>query len=128
MSPSSLDLALRDHLVRLLIAAIVSLLVGSLLAWKLPIARDFGFMTAGWGAVNAIIALANHRNPVVKDVVAFRTFLAFNQGLNLAYIAVGATMMLLAAERLNVPQFGGAIVLQGVLLLALDGWLLKLSS
>ena len=128
MSPNSLDLALRDHLVRLLVGAIASLSVGVLLACKLPSARDFGLMTAGWSAVNAIIALASLRSPVVKDPAAFRSFLAFNQGLNVAYIAVGVTMALLAAEKANIRQFGLAVIMQGAILFLLDGWLWRVTS
>ncbi|MFY8016520.1 MAG: DUF6992 family protein, partial [Inhella sp.] len=54
-------------------------------------------------------------------------FLAFNQGLNLMYIAVGLTLGL-AAGPPDVRASGWAVVPQGLALLILDGILMARTS
>lgn len=111
-----IETALRAHLVRLLVAGGLSVVVGLALR-RTP----FGVMTAAWGAVNLLIALASLRGG--PPGAGFRPFLAFNLGLNLGYVGVGIAMAVLAGDRLNVRGFGQAIVVQGLILLLLDGTL-----
>lgn len=116
MAASILNETLHAHLIRLLAWAAISITVG--LTFR---KRPFGVMTAAWGAINGIIALASlHGAP---PGAAFRPFLAFNLGLDLGYVAVGVAMALLGGERSRVKGFGWAIVVQGAALFALDLWL-----
>ena len=106
--------ALRSHLVRLAVWAGVSIFVGLALC-----KRPFGTMTLAWGAINLAIALASLRGgPPGPGLLPF---LAFNLGLNFAYVGVGVSMFLLAGERVMVREFGAAIAVQGLALLILDG-------
>lgn len=118
------DALLYAHLDRLLGAGLASLAVGLLLLALRPATRPFGLMTAAWGLIDALIALAS-RSSRVAPLPTLVPFVAFNEGLNVAYVAVGATMALLAGERRAIRAFGLAVVVQGAILLALDGWLWK---
>ncbi|PSQ97995.1 MAG: hypothetical protein BRD55_00590 [Bacteroidetes bacterium SW_9_63_38] len=95
---------------------------------------NFGAMTAGWGIVNVGIAASGviTATPPPAEAAAvldaerqFHNILLFNLGLNVAYSAVGGTM--LAAGYRDVSKaarwrgFGSALVLQGAGLLVLDG-------
>lgn len=95
---------------------------------------NFGAMTAGWGAVNVGIAAAGllATTPPPAEAAAvldaerqFHDILLFNLGLNVAYSAVGGTM--LAAGYRDVGNaarwrgFGSSLILQGAGLLVLDG-------
>jgi hypothetical protein len=94
----------------------------------------FGAMSAGWGVVNVGIAagglLASGPPPAEPGALLaaerqFHDILLFNLGLNVAYSAVGATMM--GASYYGVDNagrwrgFGASLILQGVGLLMLDG-------
>ena len=94
----------------------------------------FGAMSAGWGVVNVGIAagglLASGPPPMDPGGLLaaerqFHDILLFNLGLNVAYSAVGATMM--GASYYGVDNrgrwrgFGTSLILQGVGLLVLDG-------
>ncbi|MFP4229008.1 MAG: DUF6992 family protein [Salinivenus sp.] len=95
---------------------------------------NFGAMSAGWGAVNvgiAAVGLATTPDAPLTDPSAalgaerqFHDILLFNLGLNVAYSAVGGTMV--AAGYRDVGNaarwrgFGTALILQGVGLFALD--------
>ncbi len=114
---------LHVHLARLLFAAGCSLVLGLLFAaW--PALRPFGIMTAAWGAIDAGIVLASHGSgpPSLSTLVPF---VALNEGLNVGYVGVGLAMASLAGTRRTVKGFGIAIVVQGAILLTLDGklWL-----
>ena len=99
-----------------------------------PAAWHFGAMTAGWGAVNVGIAAiglstATPPAPTTEAVLGaerqFHDILLFNLGLNVAYSAVGATM--LGAGSRDVSNagrwrgFGTSLIVQGAGLLVLDG-------
>ncbi len=95
----------------------------------------FGAMTAGWGTVNVGIATAGLLSlppspatdpaTVLSAERQFHDILLFNLGLNVAYSAVGATM--LAAGYRDVANagrwrgFGTSLIMQGAGLLVLDG-------
>jgi hypothetical protein len=94
----------------------------------------FGAMSAGWGVVNVGIAagglFASGPPPAEPGALLtaerqFHDILLFNLGLNVAYSAVGATM--LGASSYGVDNagrwrgFGTSLILQGVGLLVLDG-------
>lgn len=126
---SLIDQSLRDHLIRLLVAGGVSIVGGLLLAKLSTERRPFGLMNAAWGLVDAIIAMAGLRNPSfgknADEVEGGLHFLLLNMGFNCGYVAVGITMMALAGPRQNIRQFGAAVIVQGAILLALDGYLLN---
>ena len=94
----------------------------------------FGAMSAGWGVVNVGIAagglLASGPPPAEPGALLaaerqFHDILLFNLGLNVAYSAVGATMLGAGAygvdNRGRWRGFGTSLILQGVGLLVLDG-------
>ncbi len=110
---------LHAHLVRLLAEGALSIIVG----WRFRGGQAFGLMTVAWGFVDSTIAAIGLRSQRPPSLDALRTFLAFNLGLDFAYIGVGLTMAALAGNRTRVRGFGQAIVVQGVLLLWLDGML-----
>jgi hypothetical protein len=124
MYPNWLDSALHAHLVRLLATGAASILIGLSICFYRREWRPFGAMTVAWGVVDGLIAVTGLPNPSVGNPHTFRQFLTFNLGLNVAYVAVGATMVLLADERRRTREFGWAVAIQGFLLLALDGYLL----
>jgi sulfite exporter TauE/SafE len=91
-------------------------------------------MTAGWGAVNVGIAAvglwaggppAADRAAVLAAERQFHDILLFNLGLNVAYSAVGGTMLAAGYRDINAAGrwrgFGTSLLLQGAGLLVLDG-------
>lgn len=96
--------------------------------------RAFGVQSAGWGAVNGAIALfglLRSSDPVPSSAAdaqgsedRLAHILLVNLGLNVGYMGVGTTMMLLAGDEApqadRVRGHGGAVVLQGLGLLVLD--------
>ncbi|GEM_PF-3531754 len=100
--------------------------------------RDFGLMTAGWGAVNAGIAglallggdaytASTSYESVLRDEQLFNRILAINTGLNAGYMGVGFTMNYLGNTS-RIRQFGTAVMAQGAFLMAFDLWLLTSSN
>ncbi|MCA1801581.1 MAG: hypothetical protein LC662_03880 [Rhodothermaceae bacterium] len=97
--------------------------------------RNFGYMTAGWGLVNAgIAAFSLYSGPpfdpasvtiadYLRDEQLFNRILAMNSGLNVAYIGVGASMARWGSSS-RIRQFGSAIIFQGAFLMAFDAFLL----
>lgn len=94
----------------------------------------FGAMSAGWGVVNVGIAAggllfmsapAAEPGAVLVAERQFHDLLLLNLGLNVAYSAVGGTM--LGAGYYGVESggrwrgFGASLILQGIGLLVLDG-------
>jgi len=136
---AALQAAERAHLWRVAAWGGANALGGLALAWASSRAEPstrwhFGVMSAGWGVVNVGIAagglLASGPPPATPDAVLaaerrFHDVLLFNLGLNVAYAAVGATM--LGAGRYGAENggrwrgFGTALILQGAGLLVLDG-------
>lgn len=112
----------------------ISVLSGSAMAFSSK-SRDFGLMTAGWGAVNALIAgialasvgdLPVDWSDALRDEQLLNRILAINTGLDIGYIGVGTTMALAGKGRTR--SFGNAIIVQGAFLLAFDVVLLKQST
>ena len=132
--------AKQTHLWRIGAWGSANLLGGAALMWRSDRVRGstswhFGAMSAGWGLINGMIAsigLARAPAPITaRPHVArarerrFHDLLLLNLGLNVGYAAVGLTM--LGAARSGVSHadrwrgFGGALILQGMGLLILDG-------
>lgn len=136
---AALEAAERAHLWRVAAWGGANALGGLALVWASSRAEPstrwhFGAMSAGWGVVNVGIAagglLASGPPPAEPGALLtaerrFHDILLFNLGLNVAYSAVGATM--LGASRYGVENvgrwrgFGASLILQGVGLLVLDG-------
>ena len=136
---TQLQAAERNHLWRVAAWGGANALGGLALVWASSRSRTstrwhFGAMSAGWGVVNVGIAagglLASGAPPVEPGPLLaaerqFHDILLFNLGLNVAYSAVGATM--LGASYYGIDNvgrwrgFGTSLILQGVGLLVLDG-------
>ena len=136
---AQLQAAERAHLWRVAVWGGANALGGLALVWASSRSGastrwHFGAMSAGWGVVNVGIAagglLASGPPPAEPGALLaaerqFHDVLLFNLGLNVAYSAVGATM--LGASSYGVDHvgrwrgFGASLILQGVGLLVLDG-------
>ena len=136
---ATLQRAEQTHLWRVAAWGGTNVLGGLALVWGTSRSRrsarwHFGAMSAGWGAVNVGIATVGllssnapppHPSAVLNAERQFHDILLFNLGLNVAYSAVGGTM--LGAGYRDVSNadrwrgFGTALILQGAGLLVLDG-------
>jgi hypothetical protein len=123
-----LALKLRAHLGRLTIWSVVSLLIGAALIYAAQDewVRGFGWLTAGWAAVNLVIALLGLRGKPPTERPKFREFLFLNQGLNVGYMMAGAALFFGAGEPF-LRGAGLAVVIQGLGLFVLDGLLVRLT-
>ena len=83
-------------------------------------------MLFGWSLVNLIICWAGFRGKPPKSAEAFRGFLWLNEVLNVVYVLVGGGMVVLGSA--GVQGAGVGVIVQGVNLLVLDGWLLARTS
>ena len=127
----------RDHLLRLTIWGIASLLLGALALvsarreqslaqgfWK-----HFGIQTAAWGAVDLAIVLWARQGLAARELdgaIALDRFLWLNIGLDVGYVMVGVTLLVFgirAPRRSGLVGAGVAIVAQGVALALLDAQL-----
>ena len=116
---------LKAHLRRLALWSGSSLVAGGVLLGMRQ--GSAGVMTASWAVINLIIVALSWKGKPPASYQKFREFLAFNQGLNLMYIAVGLTLGL-AAGPPDVRASGWAVVPQGLALLVLDGILMRNTS
>jgi len=136
---TQLQAAKRAHLWRVAAWGGANALGGLALVWASSRSSTstrwhFGAMSAGWGVVNVGIAagglLASGAPPTEPGALLaaerqFHDILLFNLGLNVAYSAVGATM--LGASYYGIDNvgrwrgFGTSLILQGAGLLVLDG-------
>lgn len=136
---AQLQAAKSDHLWRIGAWGGANALGGLALVWASSRSGTssrwhFGAMSAGWGVVNAGIAaggvLTSGPPPVEPGALLtaerqFHDILLFNLGLNVAYSAVGGTMLAAGYNGVGNEQrwrgFGASLILQGVGLLVLDG-------
>jgi len=132
----------RAHLQRLAVWAGVSLLTGAGMAIRHPASSDpfrhgFGLQTAVWGGINALIVapgLLSRKLPETELLAALQAernlhdLLILMTGLNMAYIAVGGTMVLAGHYGVRAASawkgHGYAVMVQGGMLLVLDAVLL----
>jgi hypothetical protein len=123
----------RLHLSKLALWALGSFLAGSLLLTLIrvrglasPLLRHFGIQMLAWGVVDGAIALWGWSGVALRDLggaVALDRFLWFNIGLDVGYVAVGATLALIgwyAGRRLGLVGAGLGVVVQGAALVLLD--------
>jgi len=132
--------AKQAHLWRIGAWGSANLLGGAALMWRSDRVQGstswhFGAMSAGWGLINGMIAsigLARAPAPITaRRHVArarerrFHDLLILNLGLNVGYTAAGLTMLGAAQSGVSHADrwrgFGGALILQGLGLLILDG-------
>jgi len=117
---------LNAHLVRLAVWSGVCLVVAVVSLRNkrfLEKTKAFWAMTLGWSVVNlAICGLAIPRKE--PELHGLREFLMLNLGLNVAYISVGLTLALVKEMVRKSKGAGAALVVQGIALLVLDGYLL----
>ena len=136
---AQLQRAKTDHLWRVAAWGGANALGGLALVWASSRSGQstrwhFGAMSAGWGMVNVGIAAGgllasgpppSELNALLAAERQFHDILLFNLGLNVAYSAVGATM--LGASYYGIENvgrwrgFGTSLILQGLGLLVLDG-------
>jgi hypothetical protein len=113
------------HGLRLIVFAILSMVGGGGLAFGAKgMWREFGWMTLMWGLVNVFFGIGAYRGGDKPITPSVREFLTFNLGLNLAYVGVGVTMVILGKGNDRVVGYGWAVILQGIGLEVLDSVLL----
>lgn len=138
MWADTLYTAERAHLLRVGAWGVACVLAGTLLLLLLAVRRsrsplllNFAIMTAAWGAVDLAIALLGARGLEFRDLAGYTRLdrvLWLNMGLNAGYVAVGITLAACGwTLRRSLPLLGAgtAVVVQGLALLVLDGYLLQ---
>ena len=125
---------LHQHLIRLGVWALFSIVFGVviLLAKRQNLAaQHFSVQFIVWGLIDGIIVLFGLRDNSRPDLVAaikLREFLWLNEGLDAGYVAVGITLIIVGRwSKVNSASLIGAglgVMIQGFLLLLLDGLLL----
>ena len=136
---AELQAAKSDHLWRVAAWGSANALGGLALVWASSRSGSstrwhFGAMSAGWGVVNVGIAAGGlltsgpppvEAGPLLAAERQFHDILLFNLGLNVAYSAVGGTMLAAGYNGIDKEArwrgFGTSLILQGVGLLVLDG-------
>lgn len=124
---------LHQHLVRLGIWAIFSIISGLILLWKKSISdfwQQFGLQFLVWGLIDGIIVVFGLRDTARLDIVGIiklREFLWLNEGLDVGYVAVGITLFLVGRHNNYSAKLMGAgisVAIQGFILFLLDGVLI----
>lgn len=121
------------HLLKLQLWAVLSIVAGSGILALLrvrrtdsPLLSHFAVQSAAWGAVDLAIVLWARRGLHLRDLteaVALDRFVWLNVGLDVGYVAVGATLALLGwrfERRLGLVGAGLGVILQGLALTVLD--------
>jgi hypothetical protein len=123
----------QEHLLRLLAWAGLSVIAATALAAILgarrihsPLLQQFALQTALWGVVVGGIAGVDLHNVALRDVggaARLERVVWTNVGLDVGYVAVGATMAVVAwqlARRWSLIGAGVAIIVQGLALLVIE--------
>jgi hypothetical protein len=123
----------RGHLLRLALWGAMSVVTGSGL-WAVlaarrersPLLKHFAIQTGAWGAVDLAICAAAWRSLALRDLagaISLDRFLWFNIGLDVGYVAVGATLALAGwrlSRSLALVGAGIGVIVQGAALAVLD--------
>ena len=123
----------RAHLIRLIVWGGASVLVGSTLlglmrlrAHRSALLEHFGIQTMAWGAIELVLALTGFQRLELRDLASatrLDRFLWLNIGLDVGYVMVGMTLIVLGwrmVRRLGPVGAGMAVVVQGSALALLD--------
>lgn len=123
----------RQHLVRLLLWAGLSILAGTLVFVMLaarrsrsPLLVHFAMQTAGWGVVIGAIAAVGWHGLHLRDLAGaarLERILWLNIGLDIGYVGIGLALAIAGralARRMSVVGAGTAVVVQGLALLLID--------
>jgi hypothetical protein len=133
MWSDTLLLAERTQLIRLVLWAMTSAVVGTVLVTILtlrrlaaPIIRGFAIQTLVWSALEVMAAVVRWQVLAMRDVSSARRLdhlTWFTAGLDVGIVAVGVTALVVAwlpRQRLNLTGAGLGIIVQGLGLLVLD--------
>jgi hypothetical protein len=123
----------RAHLMRLVVWGGASVLVGSALLGLMRIRGHrsalldhFGIQTAAWGAIDLVLALTGLQRLELRDLAGatrLDRFLWLNIGLDVGYVLVGITLVVLGwrlVRRMGLIGAGMAVIVQGSALAVLD--------
>jgi len=123
----------RAHLLRLVLWGGASVLMGTALLAVLrargqrsALLELFALVTAAWGAVDVALALWGMQSLAVRDLAAatrLDRFLWLNVGLDVGYVMVGVTLLLVAWRAVRRPGLIGAgiaVIVQALALVILD--------
>jgi hypothetical protein len=133
MWSDTLLLAERTQLIRLVLWAMTSAVVGTVLVTILtlrrlaaPIIRGFAVQTLVWSALEVMAAVVRWQMLAMRDVSSARRLdhlTWFTVGLDVGIVGVGVTALVVAwlsRQRLNLTGAGLGIIVQGLGLLVLD--------
>jgi len=123
----------RTHLIRLLVWGGASLLVGTALLGLLrarghrsALLDHFGIQTAAWGGIELALALVRLQQLELRDLAGatrLDRLLWLSIGLDLGYVMVGTTLLVLGwrlSRRAGFAGAGLAVIMQGLALALLD--------
>ena len=133
MWSDTLLLAERTQLIRLLLWAMTSAVLGTALVTIItlrrlaaPIIRGFAIQTTVWGVLEVMAAVVRWQMLAMRDVSSARRLdhlTWFTVGLDVGIVGVGVTALVVAwlsRQRLNLTGAGLGIIVQGLGLLVLD--------
>lgn len=123
----------RLHILKLLVWSVLSIGAGTALLALLkvrrldsPLLQHFAIQSVAWGIIDLIIALWAREGLSLRDLasaVALDRFVWLNIGLDVGYVAVGATLALTGwrfGRRLGLVGAGCGVIVQGCALTLLD--------
>lgn len=123
----------RLHVLKLLVWGALSVGVGTALLAFLRVRRvdsellrHFAIQSAAWGVIDIAIAVWARQGLAMRDLasaVALDRFVWLNVGLDIGYVAVGATLALTGwklGRRLGLVGAGTGVIVQGCALTLLD--------
>ncbi len=123
----------RLHVLKILVWGALSVGVGTALLALLRVRRvdslllqHFAIQSAAWGLVEIAIAVWARQGLALRDLasaVALDRFVWLNVGLDVGYVAVGATLALAGwklGRRLGLVGAGTGVIVQGCALALLD--------
>ncbi len=123
----------RLHVLKLLVWGAISVGVGTALLAFLRVRRvdsdllqHFAIQSAAWGVIDIAIAVWARQGLALRDLasaVALDRFVWLNVGLDIGYVAVGATLALTGwklGRRLGLVGAGTGVIVQGCALTLLD--------
>jgi len=123
----------RLHVLKLLVWGALSVGVGTALfafirvrRIESPLLHHFAIQSGAWGLVNIAIAVWAERGLRLRDLasaVSLDRFVWLNIGLDVGYVAVGATLALCGwslGRRLGLVGAGAGVIVQGCALALLD--------